>query len=464
MGIGVGAAALSFMLGKDRSAQGALAATSGYHGRPGLPGLPATAKRVIFLCMAGGPSHLETFDDKPMLAKIHNQPMPASFTKGQPVAQLQGRELRAFAPLFKFGRYGQSGQTISELLPWHHKLADDICIVRSMVTEQINHDPAHTFMNCGTALSGRPSMGAWINYGLGSESDDLPGFVVLTSVGGREPDQPIASRQWSSGFLPSQFQGVEFNSHGEPVSYVRNPAGVPDALQRANVNSIQQLDLHHNEWINDPEVQTRVTAYETAYRLQTSVPKLMDLSDEPAHVLQLYGGAPGDGSFASNCLLARRLAERGVRFIHLYHRGWDHHTFLDRDIQRCAQHTDRGAFALITDLKQRGMLDDTLVVWGGEFGRTPMVQLTGGAPGRDHHIKGFTMWLAGGGIKRGISYGATDELGYHAVDNIVHIRDLHATMLHVLGIDHRQLTFPYQGLDTKLTGVKEARVVKEILA
>jgi hypothetical protein len=333
-----------------------------------------------------------------------------------------------------------------------------------MVTEQINHDPAHTFMNCGTALSGRPSMGAWINYGLGSECKELPGFVVLTSVGGREPDQPIASRQWSSGFLPSQFQGVEFNSHGEPVSYVRNPAGVPESLQRANVDSIQQLDLHHNRWLNDPEIQTRITAYETAYRMQTSVPKLMDLSDEPAHVLQLYGGTPGDGSFASNCLLARRLAERGVRFIHLYHRGWDHHTFLERDIQRCAQHTDRGAFALIADLKQRGMLDDTLVVWGGEFGRTPMVQLTGGAPGRDHHIKGFTMWLAGGGVKRGISYGATDELGYHAVDNIVHIRDLHATMLHALGVDHRQLTFPYQGLDTKLTGVKEARVVNDILA
>jgi hypothetical protein len=464
MGMGLGAAALSLMLGEKRSVQAGSPATTTYRGLPGLPNLAAKAKRVIFLCMAGGPSHLETFDYKPKLAEIHNQPMPDSYTKGQPVAQLQGHELRAFAPLFKFGRYGQSGQTISELLPWHQELADDICIVRSMITEQINHDPAHTFMNCGTALSGHPSMGAWINYGLGSESDELPGFVVLTSVGGREPDQPIASRQWSSGFLPSQFQGVEFNSHGEPVSYVRNPAGVPDELQRSSVSCVQQLDLHHNRWMNDPEVQTRIAAYETAYRMQTSVPKLMDLSDEPAHVLQLYGGSPGDGSFASNCLLARRLAERGVRFIHLYHRGWDHHTFLERDIQRCAQYTDRGAFALVTDLKQRGMLDDTLVVWGGEFGRTPMVQLTGGAPGRDHHIKGFTMWLAGGGTKRGISYGATDELGYHAVDNVVYVRDLHATMLHVLGIDHRQLTFPYQGLNTKLTGVKEARVVTDILA
>jgi Protein of unknown function (DUF1501) len=464
LGVGVGAAALSTILGTDVVAKATVAQASGYRGLTGLPNFSATAKRVIFLCMAGGPSHLETFDYKPKLAELHNQPMPESYTKGQPVAQLQGHELRAFGPMFKFGRHGQSGQTISELLPWHHQLADDICIVRSLVTEQINHDPAHTFMNCGTAISGRPSMGAWITYGLGSETDDLPGFVVLTSIGGREPDQPIASRQWSSGFLPSQFQGVEFNSHGEPVSYVRNPAGVPDSLQRASVNSVQQLDRHHNLLLNDPEVQTRIAAYETAYRMQTSVPKLMDLSDEPAHVLQLYGGTPGDGSFASNCLLARRLAERGVRFIHLYHRGWDHHAFLQRDIQRCAQCTDRAAYALISDLKQRGMLDETLVIWGGEFGRTPMVQVTGAEPGRDHHIKGFTMWLAGGGIKPGFSFGATDDLGYHAVDNVVHIRDLHATMLHTLGIDHRRLAFPYQGLNTKLTGVKEARVVKDILA
>jgi|tagenome__1003787_1003787.scaffolds.fasta_scaffold20967531_2 hypothetical protein len=463
LGVGVGSAALSLMLGSEKSARADSSDPSGYRGLPGTPNIAAKAKRVIFLCMAGGPSHLETFDYKPKLAELHNQPMPESYTKGQPVAQLQGHELRAFAPLFKFGRYGQSGQSISELLPYHQKFADDICIVRSMVTEQINHDPAHTFMNCGTALSGRPSMGAWVTYGLGSETDELPGFVVLTSVGGREPDQPIASRQWSSGFLPSRFQGVEFNSHGEPVSYVQNPPGVPESLQRASVDSIQQLDLHHNRWINDPEIRTRIAAYETAYRMQSSVPKLMDLSDEPAPVLQLYGGTPGDGSFASNCLLARRLAERGVRFIHLYHRGWDHHTFLERDIQRCAQHTDRGTFALITDLKQRGMLDDTLVIWGGEFGRTPMVQATGGAPGRDHHIKGFTMWLAGGGVKPGITHGATDDLGYHAVEDVVHVRDLHATMLYLLGIDHERLTFPYQGLNSKLTGVKPAQVVRDIL-
>jgi hypothetical protein len=462
IGIGVGAAALSTLWNNKSAA--AANPTAHYPGLPGLPHFSPRAKRVIFLCMAGGPSHLETFDEKPKLAELHNTPMPDSFTKGQPIAQLQGKELRAYAPMFKFARHGASGQCISRLLPWHQKIADDICIVRSMVTEQINHDPAHTFMNCGTAISGRPSMGAWINYGLGAETDDLPGFVVLTSVGGREPDQPIASRQWSSGYLPSRFQGVELNSKGEPVHYVRNPQGIPDDLQQTSVRTIQALDAHRNQWLDDPEVQTRIAAYETAFRMQSSVPKLVDFSDEPAHVLELYGGTPGDGSFAQNCLLARRLAERGVRFIHLYHRGWDHHGFLERDIQRCADHTDRGVYALITDLKQRGMLDDTLVIWGGEFGRTPMVQLGSGAPGRDHHIKGFTMWLAGGGVRPGYSHGATDDLGYHAVDNIVHVRDLHATMLRLLGVNHERLTYPFQGLEMRLTGVEKARVVSDILA
>jgi hypothetical protein len=465
MGVGVGAAALTAMLGKERTATAANEVSrAGYHGLPGFPHFAPKAKRVIFLCMAGGPSHLETFDYKAKLAEIHQQPMPESFTKGQPIAQLQNKELKAYGPMFKFAQHGQSGQWVSELLPWHQKIVDDICIVRSMVTEQINHDPAHTFMNCGTAISGRPSMGAWINYGLGSECEDLPGFVVLTSVGGREPDQPIASRQWSSGFLPSRFQGVEFNSSGDPVQYVRSPQGIPDELQRASVEAIQQLDNHRNKWIQSPEVQSRIASYETAFRMQTSVPDLVNVSDEPEHVLKLYGATPGDGSFASNCLLARRLAQRGVRFIHLYHRGWDHHGELERDIKKCAQHTDRAAYALVTDLKQQGMLNDTLVIWGGEFGRTPMVQANKGGPGRDHHIKGFTMWCAGGGIARGIGYGATDELGYNAAENIVHVRDLHATMLHQLGIDHKQLTVKYQGLDMKLTGVEEANVVKGILA
>jgi hypothetical protein len=461
LGVGVGAAALSLLLGEG--AESSAVAAHGYRGLPDLQHLPAKAKRVIFLCMAGGPSHLETFDYKPKLEELHGQPMPSSYTEGQPIAQLQGHELKAHRPMFSFAQHGESGQWISELLPWHQKVVDDICIVRSMITEQINHDPAHTYMNCGTAISGRPSMGAWVNYGLGAEADDLPGFVVLTSVGGREPDQPIASRQWSCGFLPSQFQGVEFNSSGDPVHYVRTPEGIPNHLQRAGVDAVQDLDLHRNRLNHDPEIAARVSAFETAFRMQTSVPGLMDVSNEPAHVLDLYGATPGDGSFASNCLLARRLAERGVRFIHLYHRGWDHHGNLERDIKKCAEHTDRASYALIADLKQRGMLDDTLVIWGGEFGRTPMVQLGSGAPGRDHHIKGFSMWLAGGGVKPGLGYGSTDELGYHAADNKVNVRDLHATMLHLLGIDHNRLTYRYQGLDMKLTGVEPARVVQEIL-
>jgi len=453
-GLSLGSAALASLVGR---AQADLKP-----GRADTPHFFGKAKRVIFLCMAGGPSHLETFDYKPKLDEMDGQPMPESYTRGQPIAQLQGQALRVQGHLTKFGRYGQSGQTISDFLPWHQKMADDICIVKSMVTEQINHDPAHTFMNTGTAISGRPSMGAWVNYGLGSESEDLPGFVVLTSTGGRNP-QPIAARQWGAGFLPSRFQGVQFNASGDPVNYVRSPKGVSDPLQRRLVDTIQSLNRHRNARVNNPEIDTRIAAYEMAFRMQMSVPELMDLSDEPQSVLDAYGAKPGDGSFASNCLLARRLAERGVRFIHLYHRGWDHHGDLVRYMNICCGLTDQPTYALLQDLKQRGMLDETLIIWGGEFGRTPMFQGKGGA-GRDHHIKGFSMWLAGGGIKGGMSYGNTDELGYNAVENVVHVRDLHATMLHLLGIDHERFTFRYQGLDNRLTGVEPAHVLKEILA
>ena len=430
-------------------------------GFAGLPHLPARAKRVIFLCMAGGPSHLETFDYKPTLEALHGQPMPTSFTDGQPIAQLQGAELKCQGPMTTFKRHGQSGQLVSDFLPWHAKMADDIAVVKSMVTEQINHDPAHTFMNTGTGLSGRPSMGAWVNYGLGSESSDLPGFVVLTSVGGRNP-QPIASRQWSSGFLPSRFQGVEFQSSGDPVSYVNSPANVSNQEQKRLVNTINRLNRHRNRAVSDPEIETRVAAYEMAFRMQLSVPELMDVSAEPQHVLDMYGAKPGDGSYASNCLLARRLAERGVRFIQLYHRGWDHHGGLVQYMNTCCGLTDKPTWALLTDLKQRGMLEDTLIIWGGEFGRTPMFQGKGGA-GRDHHIKGFSMWLAGGGVKGGKTYGATDELGYNAVENVVHVRDLHATMLYLLGIDHSRFSVPYQGLDMRLTGVEESHVLHDLL-
>ncbi|MCA9232247.1 MAG: DUF1501 domain-containing protein [Planctomycetales bacterium] len=455
-GVGLGGLALASLLQRESSG------SPDYAGVPGFPHFSGTAKRVIFLCMAGGPSHLETFDYKPELARMNGKAMPESFTAGQPIAQLQGQELKCQGPMTEFRPYGKSGQMISDFLPWHGKIADDICIVRSMVTEQINHDPAHTFMNTGTALSGRPSMGAWVNYGLGCETSDLPGFVVLTSVGGRNP-QPIASRQWSAGFLPSRFQGVEFNSSGEPVHYVRNPAGVAKAQQRELVDTLIQLNAHRNQIVRNPEIETRIAAYEMAFRMQTSVPELMDVSDEPQSILDMYGATPGDGSYASNCLLARRLAERGVRFIHLYHRGWDHHGDLVRYMNTCCGLTDKPTWALITDLKQRGMLDDTLVVWGGEFGRTPMFQGKGTESGRDHHIKGFSMWLAGGGVRGGLAYGNTDELGYNSVENVVHVRDLHATMLHTLGIDHQRFSVPFQGLDMRLTGVEESRVVKEIL-
>jgi hypothetical protein len=387
--------------------------------------------------------------------------MPESFTKGQPIAQLQGQKLKVQGHLTKFRKHGKSGQLISDFLPYTAKMADDICIVKSMLTEQINHDPAHTFMNTGTAISGRPSMGAWINYGLGSDSDDLPGFVVLTSVGGRNP-QPIAARQWGAGMLPSRFQGVEFNSAGDPVHYVTNPKGVSRNQQSALVQTIQQLDSHRNSVVDNPEIEARIAAYEMAFRMQASVPELTDVSREPKHILEMYGAKPGDGSYASNCLLARRLAEKGVRFIQLYHRGWDHHGGLEKYMKICCGLTDKPTHALLTDLKQRGMLDETLIVWGGEFGRTPMFQGKGGA-GRDHHIKGFSMWMAGGGIKGGTSYGATDELGYHSVKDIVHVRDLHATMLHLLGINHERFSMKFQGLDMRLTGVEPARVVKEIL-
>ena len=446
-GFGLGAAALGALAGEPR---------------PSALTIPARAKRVIFLCMAGGPSHLETFDYKPRLAALHGQPMPESFTRGQPIAQLQGQALKCQGPLAEFDRYGQSGLEVSSFLPWQAKIADEIAVIRSLVTEQINHDPAHTFMNTGSVIGGRPSMGSWITYGLGSENSDLPAFVVLTSEGGRNP-QPIASRQWSSGFLPGRYQGVEFQSQGTPVHYLELPAGVSSERQAQLVKTIARLNRHRNRALQDAEVETRIAAYEMAFRMQTSVPELMDLSAEPSHVLEMYGAEPGDGSYASNCLLARRLAERGVRFIHLYHRGWDHHGDLVRYMNICCGLTDRPTWALLTDLKQRGLLDDTLIVWGGEFGRTPMYQGKGG-PGRDHHIKGFSMWLAGGGVRGGVAYGATDELGYHAVDRVTHVRDLHATMLHLLGIDHRRLSVKFQGLDMRLTGVEEARVIRGILA
>ena len=425
--------------------------------------LPARIKRVVFLCMAGGPSQLETFDYKPELERLDGKPFPESFTKGQPIAQLQGQKLRALRPLTRFGRYGESGQEISDFLPYTQRIADRIAIVRSVTTTQINHDPAHTVMNTGTQISGRPSMGSWVLYGLGSETRDLPGFVVLTSVRGRNP-QPIAARQWHSGFLPSQHQGVEFQAAGDPVHYLSNPPGVTRAQQRDIVDAVAELDALRNATQRDPEVEARLRQYELAFEMQRSVRELGDFSDEPEHIRRLYGTEGGDGSFASNCLLARRLLERGVRFVQLYHRGWDHHGDIPKWMPICCGATDRATAALVLDLERRGLLEDTLVIWGGEFGRTPMFQGKGRQPGRDHHIAGFSMWLAGGGIKGGVTYGATDELGYRAVEDPVSVGDLHATVLHLFGIDANNFTVPFQGLDWRLTGVEGGKVVRGILA
>lgn len=458
--LGMGSLALGELLARDAAAG---AATNVGQGVVQPLHYPAKAKRVIFLCMAGGPSHLELFDPKPKLTELDGQPMPESYTAGQQLAQLQGQQLRCWGSQAKFREHGQSGQVVSDYLPHIAGIADDICILRSMKTEQINHDPAHTFMNTGTQISGRPSMGAWVNYGLGSDCDDLPGFVVMVSRAGRNP-QPVASRQWHSGFLPSKYQGVLFHSAGDPVHYVSNPAGVSRSRQLDVVDTIGQLDRMRDTVVHNPEISTRISQYELAFRMQMSVPELTDISNEPQHVLDSYGVKGADGSFAYNCLVARRLAERGVRFVHLYHRGWDHHDALRHWLGITCKATDQPTAALIRDLKQRGMLDDTLVVWGGEFGRTPMAQNKGDVSkiGRDHHIRGFSMFLAGGGIKPGVTYGNTDELGYNAEENVVHVHDLHATMLQRLGINHKRLTYRYQGRDFRLTDV-HGNVVQDIL-
>ena len=460
-GLGLGSFALASLLRPNLVRAAQQAPGGRWSGVLNPPHLPIRAKRVIHLCMAGGPSHLETFDPKPKLKELDGQPFPESFTKGQQLAQLQNTQLKARGPFVDFKRYGNSGQEISDLFPHTGEIADEICIVRSMVTEQINHDPAQAFMNSGSILKGRPSMGSWLLYGLGAESDSLPGFVVLISQGKAGGAQPVSARQWSAGFLPSRFQGILFQSKGDAVHYVGNPEGVCQSCQRLVVDEVNRLNGMLAEERYDPEIQTRISQYEMAFRMQASVPELTDFAQEPKSTLDLYGiKQPGDGTFASNCLLARRLAERGVRFIQLYHRAWDHHGEIAQNMPVAARECDQASAALIKDLKQRGMLDETLVIWGGEFGRTPMGQ----GSGRDHHILAFSLWLAGGGIKSGITYGSTDELGYRSVENVVSMHDLHATMLHLCGIDHERFRAKFQGLDARLTGVEPCRVVREILA
>ena len=457
--MGVGAAALGSLMGHP-----ALAGSNGEKTWPGVLNPLHHApkiKRVIWLTMAGGPSHLETFDPKPELGKMHGQAMPESFTKGQQIAQLQGQKLVCYGPQTTFKKFGSNGIEICDLFPAIGGVMDDICMVRSMTTDAINHDPAHMFMNTGSQIAGRPSMGSWVSYGLGSEANDLPAFVVLTSLGQGGQNQPIAARQWSSGFLPSRYQGVHLRGKGDPVMYLSNPPGITRDEQQDVVDAVNAINARTNQLVDDPEIATRIAQYEMAFQMQASIPSLIDASGEPQHIFDLYGCKPGDGSFASNCLLARRLAERGVRFIQLYHKDWDHHGGVKDGVALKAKEIDSACAGLISDLKQRDMLKDTLIVWAGEFGRTPMSQ---GGSGRDHHNKGFTVWLAGGGVKGGISYGATDELGYAAVENVTTVHDLHATMLHLLGVDHMKFEYRFQGLDARLSGVEPCRVIKEILA
>ena len=423
----------------------------------------AMAKRVIWLTMAGGPSQFELFDYRPKLAEMDGKPMPESLTRGQQLAQLQGQKLVCLGPQAKFQRYGESGIELSTLLPRLGAVVDNICVVRSMTTDAINHDPAHMFMNTGSQIAGRPSMGSWITYGLGSVADDLPGFVVMVSTGKGRPPQPIATRQWSSGFLPSRFQGVQMRSQGEAVHYLANPPGVTREQQGADIAAINALNQQQETLTHDPEIATRIAQYEMAFRMQAGVPELMDLSKEDSNTLASYGCQPGDGSFATNCLIARRLAERGVRFIQLYHRDWDHHSLLREELPTRAREVDQACAALILDLKQRGLFKDTLIVWSGEFGRTPMSQSNKGPVGRDHHNKSMSMWLAGAGVRGGKAYGATDELGYAAAEDICTVHDLHATMLQQLGIQHDAFSYKFQGLDARLTGVEGARVLTDIV-
>ncbi|MDX1944148.1 MAG: DUF1501 domain-containing protein [Pirellulaceae bacterium] len=452
--VGLGAAAFAELL-----QQGSAVAAPPVNPLAAKPShFPAKAKSVIYLFMAGAPSHLELFDNKPELAKWDGKLPPADLLQGYRAAFINPNS-KLLGPKFKFARHGKSGAELSELLPHLATVADDITIVKSMVTDAFNHAPAQILMNTGNQQFGRPSMGAWVTYGLGCETQDLPAFVVFSS-GKKGPSG--GNSNWGSGFLPTVYQGVQFRGGGEPVLYLDNPRGVDRQLQQDSLDTIRTLNQHRLAQVGDPEIATRTSAFEMAFRMQASAPDLMDLSGESKDTLEMYGAEPGKSSFANNCLLARRLVERGVRYVQLFHEAWDQHGNLVADLKRNCQDTDKPCVALLKDLKQRGLLDQTLVVWGGEFGRTPMVQ--GGNDGRDHHPNAFTYWLAGGGTKPGITLGESDDFGFNATKDRVHVRDLHATILHCLGLDHQRLTYKFQGLDAKLTGVEHARVVKEILA
>jgi hypothetical protein len=455
-------------LGRSAAGIGGLALASllngGLSAAPVGPHFAPRARRVIFLFMFGGPSHVDLFDPKPRLQQMQGQELPASVRGGQRLSANTSTQegLRLAASPFRFARHGQAGADVSELLPHTAAIVDDIAIVRGMQTDSINHDPAVTFLLTGGLLPGRPTLGSWLSYGLGSLNRNLPEYVVLLSGGG---GQPLRARYWGHGFLPSSHQGVQFRSGGEPVLYVSDPPGMNGPNRRQWLDGLRRLNELRQGVTGDPEIATRIESYEMAYRMQASVPELMDISREPAAVLEAYGARPGEASFANNCLLARRLAERDVRFVQLYHRDWDHHTNLPAGLREQCRQTDRPAAALVRDLKRRGLLEETLVIWGGEFGRTPFSQgrVTNGNFGRDHHARGFTVWMAGGGIKPGIVHGTTDEFGYNAVEDAVHVHDLQATVLHCLGVDHERLTYRAQGRNFRLTDVG-GEVVEPLLA
>ncbi len=452
-GVGLGAMALGQLL----SESGYAAPEAANPLAPKQPHYEPKAKRVIFLFMAGAPSHLELFDYKPELAKHDGTLPPPDLLKGYRAAFINPNS-KLLGPKFKFARHGQSGAELSELLPSLAEVVDDIAIVRSMTTDAFNHAPGQILMSTGAQTFGRPSLGSWATYGLGSESQDLPGFIVF-STGKKGPSG--GNSNWGSGFLPTDYQGVQFRNSGDPVLYLSNPRGVDRELQRDSLDTLGRLNRMRLDAVGDPEVATRINSFEMAFRMQSVAPEVMDIGREPKHVLDMYGANPSKPSFANTCLLARRLVERGVRFVEIFHEAWDQHGNLVGDLKVNCRDTDQACAALIKDLKQRGMLDDTLVIWGGEFGRTPMVQ--GGSDGRDHHPNVFTMWLAGGGIKPGITLGASDELGFNAVEDRVHVHDLHATILHLLGFDHTRLTYRFQGRDFRLTDVS-GTIVKDLLA
>jgi hypothetical protein len=463
-GLGVGIATLAQLFSHEAAASSVPMTT----GLPNMPTFAPKAKRVICLFQSGGPSHLDLFDDKPLLRTLFNKDLPDSVRRGERITGMVASQARlALQPSkFNFQRGGTCGTPISDLLPYTRSIADDLCVIRSVHTEAINHDPAITFFQTGSQQPGRPSMGAWVDYGLGRMNENLPAFVVLLSVNKDRAGQGLLARLWGSGFLPSRHQGVQFRAGGEPVLYLDDPAGVTRQRRRMMLDGLAEMNSIHHATAGDPEIETRITQYEMAYRMQASVPELTDVRDEPQHVLDQYGpDVARPGSFARNCLLARRLAERGVRFIQLYHRDWDHHGGIQTDLPKMARDVDQPSAALVQDLKQRGLLDDTLVIWGGEFGRTPYAQGNANrdAYGRDHHGKAFSVWMAGGGVKAGISHGATDDFGFNVVEKPVHIHDLQATILHCLGIDHTKLTYRFQGRQFRLTDVY-GNVVKEVLA